>query len=132
MPALPTGTLRPEDELRAFQRQHPFKDVNWQKVRAPRAWRPAVGAELLGYYHGRTVKPGKFGEYTAIQIMVPGEGIFLVSGAGLVQLIDAATPNPGDPLKIVFNGLKTLPGKPGQPEGEVWQKKQFDVYVARG
>ena len=133
VPTLPSPADAAAVDLREFRRKQPFTDIDWRKVKAPQVWNPAVPTELIGYFHGRTVKSGQFGEYTVIQILVPGEGIYLVSGTALIQLIDSAAPDPGDPLKIVFRGRKQLPKRETDTVDErPHYKKMFDVFTAKG
>lgn len=84
---------------------------NWKKVEAPKPWKPRVpGEELLGFYAGQSKRQGQFGEYTVVMIAVPGEGLRMVSGARIVQLVDAAALTPGEPVRIVWHGNLPLKG----------------------
>lgn len=103
-----------------------FKDrFGWRKVQAPKAWRPRdVGEELCGYYGGRTLRNGSFGQYEVLIIHVPHRGSFTVSGVRAIQLMDAALINKGHPVRIVFRGEELL--------GNGRMMRQMDLYVAEG
>lgn len=99
--------------------------LTWQKVRAPKIWRPAaIDEELVGEYVGRTLREGMFGQYEVVTIWVPGKGAFIASGTALIQLVDAAGLERGDPIRIVYRGIEEL------YEGER-KLKLFDLYVVR-
>lgn len=92
---------------------------NWKRVEAPRSWKPAEGEELVGFYAGRTIRNGDFGQYDVILVAVPSVGMRMVTGVQIVQLVDAAQLTPGDPVRVRFNGMQG-------------QMKSFDLYVAEG
>jgi hypothetical protein len=97
----------------------------WKKVKHPKTWRPKEpGEEIVGYYGGKTLRNGTFGEYHVIVVHVPREGSFMVSGTQIVQLIDAASIREGWPIRIKWGGVLDLPG------GKTL--KQFEVQVAEG
>lgn len=102
----------------------------WKKVEAPKAWRPKHnGEELVGYYRGRTVRSGRFGQYEVVMLLVPGRGAFMLSGTRIIQLIDAAGVDEGWPVRVVWKGLKNI----GETEdGEPKRMKDFEVFVAEG
>jgi hypothetical protein len=110
-------------DLHEFVRERAFKNVDWTKVTAPQSWAPSAGDVLLGYYQGRVQKTGQFGDYEVIQVLVPSDGIYAISGAGILQLAASATLSTGDPVKIVFKGTKDL------PNGHT--KKLFELFIAR-
>lgn len=97
----------------------------WRQVAAPRPWLPeAIGQELVGYYGGRTLKQGQFGQYEVVLVHVPLDGCYTLSGTRLVQLMDASMCSIGHPIRIVWQGVKeTSPGR---------TMKLFDVMVAEG
>lgn len=106
-----------EDEIR--QR---FK---WRKVQAPRPWTPKEsGEELVGYYGGRTVRTGAYGQYEVVLVHVPLTGSFMITGTRLIQLLDASLINPGHPVRIVWKGLVET--------AREHQMKDFEVFVAEG
>jgi len=97
----------------------------WKKVQAPRTWTPKeIGDELVGFYHGQSVRNGSFGQYTIVIVHVPLEGAFMVSGVKVVQLVDSALIKPGWPIRIKWNGYKKLAADR--------EMKDFDVLVAEG
>ena len=97
----------------------------WRKVAAPKTWRPEeAGQELVGYYGGRTLREGKYGQYEVILVHVPLEGSYTLSGTHLIQLVDASMIVLGHPIRIVWRGLvETTAGH---------QMKTFEVMVAEG
>ncbi len=97
----------------------------WQKVTAPRTWRPTVpGEELCGYYGGKTSRSGVYGQYDVIVIHVPHRGTFTVSGTAILQLVDSAMVGKGHPIRIIWKGEKVL--------DEVRTKKLFELFIAEG
>jgi hypothetical protein len=99
------------------------KQYDWQKVKAPKTWYPKLpGEELIGYYGGRTLKNGRFGQYEVVVIHVPMKGAFLLTGTMLIQLLDAACCSPGDVVRIVWQGRKPLDGDR--------EMKLYELYTA--
>lgn len=102
--------------------------ITWQQLVRPALWQPDVGDELVGYYIGRTVRHGKFGQYEVALIAVPvGDGLShprMVSGAALLQLLDGSSVATGRFVRIVFSGTKEL--KNGH------KMKTFEVFAAEG
>jgi hypothetical protein len=97
----------------------------WQQVVAPRAWHPRLpGEELVGYYGGKTIRNGAYGQYDVAIVHVPGDGAYTVSGVNIINLIDAALITDGHPIRIVWQGNRLL------QNGKTI--KQFDVFVADG
>lgn len=96
--------------------------VTWAKVTAPRPWHPAVGDELVGYYAGRTMRDGKFGQYEVVMVAVPGAGVVTVSGVKALSAIDASGVQLRTPVKFVFNGKRDVAGREHQ-------MNDIDVYV---
>lgn len=95
----------------------------WRKVTAPKAWRPqAVGEELVGYYGGRTLRNGSWGQYEVVIVHVPHKGSFTVSGTVLIRLIDAAGIEKTHPLRVVWGGYRKTAND--------HQEKQFELLVA--
>lgn len=82
----------------------------WVKVDAPKVWRPTPDQELIGFYGGYTKKNGSFGPYDVVLVHVPRYGSFTVSGTQLIQLVDAAVLQKGDPVRIIYRGTKDLDG----------------------
>lgn len=98
---------------------------DWQKVKAPFTWHPREpGEELCGYYGGKTVRNGRFGQYEIVLVHVPRRGTLTVSGIRIIQLMDAAMIGKGHPVRIVYRGTKPL-----QDDHEM---KLFDLLVAEG
>jgi len=96
---------------------------DWKKVEAPKAWRPqASGEELVGYYGGKTVRNGQWGQYEVILVNVPRRGIFMMSGTNIVQLVDAASIDIGHPIRVVWKGKIKL--------DKDKEMKVFEVFVA--
>ncbi len=102
----------------------------WKKVVAPKTWRPKFnGEELVGFYGGRTMRSGSFGQYEVVIIHVPARGSFMVSGTQVIQLIDASAADVGDPVRVVWGGyLKLGEGEDGREK----KMKLFEVYVVEG
>jgi hypothetical protein len=97
--------------------------IQWRKIKKPRSWRPKEpGDELIGYYVGRTVKNGRFGQYDVLSVLIPKDGVFMVSGTQIIQFADAAMLKYGDAIRIKFLGLK--------PVGEDHMMKEFELYVS--
>lgn len=97
----------------------------WSKVAAPSFWNPKViGEEILGYYGGRTMRNGRFGQYEVIIVHVPVRGALLVSGTEILQLVDTALVVKGHPIRIVWQGLDAI--------SEERAKKRFDLLIAEG
>lgn len=95
----------------------------WRKVAAPQSWRPQdLGEEIVGYYGGRTVRNGQFGQYEVVLIHVPYKGTFTVTGTQLIRLIDAACITVTHPIRITWLGGRATSG--GKTE------KQFSLMVA--
>lgn len=75
----------------------------WKKVEAPKTWRPSTnGEELTGFYGGKTLRNGQWGQYEVIVVHVPHRGTFMVSGTRVIQLVDAADIQTGWPIRIVY------------------------------
>jgi hypothetical protein len=97
----------------------------WKKVQAPKTWHPKeLGAELVGFYGGRTMRQGSFGQYEVVLVHVPQKGSFIISGIKIIQLMDAAIAEIGDPVRIVWNGTEALDNDR--------HMKLFEVYVTDG
>tara|TARA_Y100000310_G_scaffold194428_2_gene194409 strand:+ start:4933 stop:5349 length:417 start_codon:yes stop_codon:yes gene_type:complete len=97
----------------------------WRKVAAPRAWTPEEeGEELVGFYGGRTLREGQYGQYEVVIVHVPMQGSFTLSGVKVVQLMDAAMAAIGHPVRVVWKGYKET--------GAGHQMKNYDVLVAEG
>lgn len=97
----------------------------WKKVKAPTTWRPkTVGEQLVGFFGGKTSKNGRYGQYDVIIVHVPLRGSFMISGTGIIQLVDGACVMPGHPVCITWNGVKEL--------GDNKTCKQFELQVAEG
>jgi hypothetical protein len=99
-----------EADLEQFTKLQKFVDIEWHKVRAPRTWRPKPGEQLIGYYYGKSTRLGHHGQYEVVQMAVPGQGMWLVSGTTILQLVNSACLQTGDPMKVVFLGEKALEG----------------------
>lgn len=97
--------------------------LRWRKVTAPKMWQPAeVGEELTGYYGGRSVRSGSYGEYTVILMHVPERGTLMLSGFEIVQLVDAAQITHGHPVRVRWNGFVEL--------ASGHKKKSYELFVA--
>jgi len=97
----------------------------WRRVEIPRTWYPKeVGAQLVGFYGGRTTRSGSHGQYDVIIVHVPGHGAYVVSGVKVLQLVDASMADVGDPICVVYKGEKKL--------AEDRKMKLFDLFVAEG
>lgn len=99
-----------------------LQKFTWRKVTGPKPWKPKEGDELAGFYGGKTVKNGKFGQYAAVFVRVPGRGIFMVTGTRIIQLIDAAMVEIGAPIHITYGGKKDI--------GDDKKMNLFDLQVA--
>ena len=97
----------------------------WQRVEAPKPWKPKdVGEELVGYFGGRTLRNGNFGQYEVLLVLVPGKGAFTLSGTKIIQLADAAQLERGMPVLVKWFGEKeTRAGN---------KMKDFDLLVPEG
>lgn len=102
----------------------------WRKVEAPAYWSPTeVGEELCGFFINKSTRSGQYGDYEVVLVAVPGRGAFVITGTRLVQLVDASGVTPGQPVRIVWQGLQSL-GYDG--EGNKRTLKLYDFYVADG
>jgi hypothetical protein len=106
-----------------------MSEIIWQKLVRPSNWSPSnPGDELVGFYLGRTVKHGKWGQYEVAMLAVPvGDGMSrprMVSGTALLQALDGSGITPGRFLRIVYGGVKDLPGDK--------HMKMFEVFAAAG
>jgi len=98
---------------------------NWEKVVAPKTWRPKYnGEELVGFYGGRTTKHGVYGQYEVVIVHVPARGSFMISGTQLLQLVDSAMLEVGAPVRVVWGGYLVL--------GEERKMKTFDLFIVAG
>lgn len=103
----------------------------WKQVEAPKTWRPKmIGEELVGFFGGKTLRNGQWGQYEVVLVHVPLRGSFMVSGTRINQLADASGIGVGWPIRIVWRGKVRL-AEP-TPDGEVREMKQYDVFVAEG
>lgn len=97
----------------------------WRQVVAPRPWLPeAIGQELIGYYGGRTLRQGQWGQYEVVLVHVPLDGCYTLSGTRIIQLLDASMCALGHPIRIVWQGTK--------PTSRNYDMKMYDVMVAEG
>lgn len=108
------------------KRKRAFVDrFGWRKVEAPKPWRPTeLGEELFGYYGGRTLRNGMYGQYEVIIVHVPYKGAFMVSGVKVIQLVDAAMITRGHPIRITWKGLVDVGTDGKRP------MKNFELLVA--
>jgi hypothetical protein len=101
-------------------------DFKWRKAEPPRTWSPTEqGEELVGFYWGRTLRRGRYGPYEVAMLAVPGQGVWVVSGIKVIQLIDSSLVEVGQPLRIVFGGVQKL--KDGKKT-----MKLFECFVTDG
>jgi hypothetical protein len=99
----------------------------WKQVEAPKTWRPKMlGEELIGFFGGKTLRNGRYGQYEVVLVHVPRRGSFMISGTRVSQLIDAAGIDIGWPVRIAWRGEMKLPGE------EERKMKLFDVFIAEG
>lgn len=102
----------------------------WKQVEAPKTWRPKMpGEELVGYFMGKTMRNGRFGQYEVVLVLVPHRGVFMISGTRIVQLADTAAVATGWPIVVVWRGSLPLPVN---DDGEVRSMKLYDLFVAEG
>ena len=97
---------------------------NWKKVEVPKTWNPKEPEELVGFYAGRTKRYGSYGQYEVVLVVVPQLGMRMVSGTQIIQLLDAALIEVGQPVRVVFNGI--IPLKNDRT------MKSFDLFVTEG
>jgi len=81
-----------------------------------------VGEELVGFYGGRTLRSGSFGQYEVALVHVPHAGSFTVTGSALIRLLDAAGIGKGHPVRIVWQGTRKTQNN--------HDEKQFELLVA--
>ena len=67
------------------------------------------------------MRAGRYGQYEVLLVHVPNERGYIVSGTKLIQLIDVSGLCVGDPLRIVYGGIKQLTNDRTM--------KVFDLYV---
>jgi hypothetical protein len=104
---------------------------HWKEVYAPRAWYPKIpGTELVGFYGGRTTRSGSYGQYDVVLVHVPMRGSYMISGTNLMQLVDAAMIDVGHPVRVVWDGLKSL--GVDAVTGKERKMKLFKLSVAEG
>lgn len=97
------------------------KNIKWRKIKRPKSWRPKeANEELIGYYVGRTLKNGQWGQYEVITV-VTDDGTFMVNGTQLIQLADVAMLEYGAAIRIKFLGMKKTGGD--------HEMKEFELYV---
>jgi hypothetical protein len=115
--------------LKKNKEQRFVEKHEWEKVKAPQVWRPHAGAELNGYYGGRTLKNGTFGQYQVVLVHTLSDGAWTASGTGLITLIDAAMIQIGHPIRIQYQG-SILTGQ--DADGKPKTFKKYEVYKAIG
>lgn len=96
----------------------------WERVKAPKVWRPTADEEIVGFYGGRTLRSGEFGQYEVALVHVPQRGSLLVSGTVLIALLDSGQIVVGQPVRIVYRGMV--------PIGEDKSYKSFELYRTDG
>lgn len=101
-----------------------LKEMKWRKINAPTTWKPQPGEELIGYYGGRTLRDGQFGQYTVVIVAVPYKGTYMISGTKLIQLFDSAMLARGEAVRVKFLGRKDI-----STEDEKREMKEFELYV---
>lgn len=101
----------------------------WKPVEIPKTWRPrTLGEELVGFFGGKSVRNGAYGQYEVVLVHVPGRGSFMLTGVRIVQLADASGVDVGWPVRIVWHGTKKI----DTDDGEERRMKLFDLFVAEG
>lgn len=107
--------------------------IVWRKLERPKDWKPSeAGDELLGYYLGKTLRDGKWGQYEVAMLSVPGTSnnqVWTVSGTQVIQAIEGGGAHKGALLRVVFGGWKDLEPK---EEGEPRRMKLFECFVGEG
>lgn len=104
--------------------------ITWRKLKSPTPWRPSLpGEELAGYYLGKSVRQGAFGEYTVVLIGVLDEAGTvgtpkMVSGAAIVNAVDGSNIQIGALLRIVYGGLVEISNDR--------KMKAFEVFLGEG
>jgi hypothetical protein len=103
---------------------------DWKKVVTPKMWHPKkADEELVGFFGGKSVRNGRYGQYEVVIIHIPRRGSLMISGVRIVNLVDASGIDTGWPIRIVWLGEKEIaPGEDGKPR----RMKDFDVYIAEG
>lgn len=102
----------------------------WKKVERPITWRPKTeGEELIGFFGGKTIREGKFGQYEVVLVHVPHTGSFMISGVVVAQLFDAAGVGVGWPVRVVWRDYEDL-GE--DAEGKKKRMKKYEVFIAEG
>lgn len=105
--------------------------LKWRRVTAPKTWHPRYeGDELVGFYGGRTLRNGKFGQYEVVLVHVPYEGTWTLSGVRIIQLIDSSMIARGAPVCIVFKGEKPLGFD--DHDGREKYMKLFELFITDG
>ena len=75
----------------------------WNRVKAPKIWRPKDGDALIGTYLGSQIRSGVYGDYNA-HFIKHNHRVFMVSGSQLDSLI--ALIGKGEQIKLVYVGRK--------------------------
>ncbi len=104
------------------------KKHKWKKVNAPKAWRPrTIGEEIVGFYGGRTIRNGPYGQYEVALIRTTDVRAYLVTGVSIIQALDAANLTTEQAIRIVWMGDKDL-GR--TDDGKPKFMHMYEVYVA--
>lgn len=90
----------------------------WNRVKAPKVWRPEDGDELTGVFIGSQVRNGMYGDYTVYFIRTKN-GVLYTSGSMLNDLFSQI--GEGEPVKLIFTGMK-ISGMSGN------EYKSFELY----
>jgi hypothetical protein len=104
--------------------------VKWHKLERPEPWKPTEeGSEVVGYYLGTSLRDGLHGQYNVAMFAVPsGDGYskpITVSGTTVISKIEAAQIEPGQLMRITFQGWGERGLRRGPPvHPQVWHLPQ--------
>lgn len=94
----------------------------WVKVLPPQMWDPYKGDELVGTFEGTITRHGRYGAYDVALIRADRHR-YVVSGTHLILTLECGGFEPGDDIRIVYEGLRWTSNE--------FQMKEFDVYSSR-
>ena len=77
----------------------------WKRVEAPKRWYPKeVGQELVGFYSGKTVRNGTFGQYEVVLISFPPPASFFFPAFQILKFFDLPPPGFACPFPALCRG----------------------------
>ncbi|HTQ47466.1 MAG TPA: hypothetical protein VMI75_32140 [Polyangiaceae bacterium] len=85
--------------------------------------------ELVGFFGGKSVRNGRFGQYEVVIVHVPRRGTFMLSGVRIVQLADASGVDVGWPVRIVWKGFSPIKAQEGEEQKSM---KVYEMFIAEG